>query len=247
MHQLSRAGAEQGLTSWVLTTLSPLSIPQRPHTTTQMKHTHIQIFPLHSTACWPALCQHSNTSLHCSGGTGTKDLWHRAPRLLYRLAEPPRQTRPSSRLQQLCKFTSKRVAVCCVGNVLSLERDQTPSLSVHELYLKGGTRDSALPPHCQTPSKKYFCSSSVGNISSCRVAPKVNCGQNWANGSGFEHHKLDSNQQSGSKVLMSTSKAPRSAGTNGFILHLLSATHKGSFTNHLEVEFSWSHITSRHY
>ena len=37
---------------------------------------------------------------------------------------------------------------------------------------------------------------------------------------------------------MSTSKAPRSAGTNGFILHLLSATHKGSFTNHLEVEFS---------
>lgn len=38
--------------------------------------------------------------------------------------------------------------------------------------------------------------------------------------------------------MMSTSKAPWSASTKGFMLQLLSATHKGSFANDMDVEFS---------
>lgn len=122
---------------------------------------HTQIFPLHLTAHQLALCQHSNTSLLCHRGTST---------------------RTTGTGFHTC-FTCIHSTACCFGNVLNPTRDQPSPLSTRESHPKGRDRSLSiviLLPNTLTALKKNqsFSSSLMGNISSHRVAHKVDCGQN---------------------------------------------------------------------
>lgn len=137
------------------------------------------MFALHLTAHQSALCQHSSTSLLCHRGTGT---------------------RTSGTGLHTC-FTCTHFIACCFGNVLNPTRDQPSPLSTHGSHPKGRDRSlsfAILLPNTLTLQKpQLFSSTLVGNISPCRDAPKVDCGQNCTDSSALGHSKPGSNHLPG--------------------------------------------------
>lgn len=79
-------------------------------------------------------------------------------------------------------FTCIHFTACHFGNVLNPTKNQPSPLSTHESHLKGRDRSLSfaillLNTLTYTQKTQSFSSTLMENISSCRVAPKVDCGQ----------------------------------------------------------------------